>query len=498
MQEFIGNRRHLVLITAICLTIIFPSTYQSAQEKKTVREPLSEASKQWLEEVVPYIITRTEKEVFISLPSEIERGRFIESFWKKRDPVLSTPENEFKIEYYRRIALANKFFGTSGISGWRTDQGRIFILLGPPHEVQRDFNTTDSSGFNQVNKETWQYWDLPNPKLPYNVEFSFIDKYGTGNFVLYKDYQSVGSSKSADMSDLTYIFDSMELLAEAQKNPFENLDKIKTVITTQVTYDLIPFDFQVYSFKGAEGKTNIPLTINIPYSSLPSKSGNGKDLYSLSIVANISDQLGQVVTQKSKDLNFQLKPDQKATLNNQRIQVQTSLVLAPGTYGIHIVVWDNISGKTGSSHQKFIVPNFDTQKLAMSDIFLSAKTCVNGNVDSSSNAVASIKQLIPATINRTFRNGDEFEVGFEIYNLVLNEKNGQNSFKVNYAFLQGTSIVLNTPPLEPEPSAQKECQIKNSFRLKKFSPGEYILRVTSSDMVAGVSFFKEVKLIIVE
>ena len=73
------------------------------------KEPISDASRQWLEEVVPYIITSREKDVFLSLPTELDRGQFIETFWKKRDPNPQTQENEFKLEYYRRVALANKF-----------------------------------------------------------------------------------------------------------------------------------------------------------------------------------------------------------------------------------------------------------------------------------------------------------------------------------------------------------------------------------------------------
>src|SRR4030042_7132982 len=110
-----------------------------------VREPLSEAAKQWVEEVVPYIITSREKDVFLSLPTESDRGQFIETFWKKRDPNPQTSENEFKLEYYRRIALANKFFGTGGVPGWRTDRGRFYILLGPPKEIERDLTPSGSA-----------------------------------------------------------------------------------------------------------------------------------------------------------------------------------------------------------------------------------------------------------------------------------------------------------------------------------------------------------------
>src|SRR4030067_1678057 len=99
-------------------------------EAAQAKEPLSEASKQWLEEVVSYIITPREKDVFINLPTELDRGTFIKTFWKKRDPNPQTAENEFKLEYYRRIALANKFFWTGGIPGWRADTARRLPLSG--------------------------------------------------------------------------------------------------------------------------------------------------------------------------------------------------------------------------------------------------------------------------------------------------------------------------------------------------------------------------------
>ena len=79
---------------------------ETSQSEKKIIEPLSEYARQWLEGVVPYIITDVEKEIFVNLSNEVERGKFIQNFWKKRDPNPQTPENEFKEDYYRRIALA--------------------------------------------------------------------------------------------------------------------------------------------------------------------------------------------------------------------------------------------------------------------------------------------------------------------------------------------------------------------------------------------------------
>jgi len=66
---------------------------------------------------------------FLQLQTNEEREQFIEAFWQRRDPTPDTVENEFKEEHYRRIAYANERFA-SGIPGWRTDRGRIYIIWG--------------------------------------------------------------------------------------------------------------------------------------------------------------------------------------------------------------------------------------------------------------------------------------------------------------------------------------------------------------------------------
>ena len=83
-----------------------------------------------------YIITDEEREVFQKLTSLEEKEQFIEQFWFRRDPDPKSIYNEFKEEHYRRIAYANDKF-TSGFPGWMTDRGRVYIIHGPPAEIER-------------------------------------------------------------------------------------------------------------------------------------------------------------------------------------------------------------------------------------------------------------------------------------------------------------------------------------------------------------------------
>jgi GWxTD domain-containing protein len=457
------------------------------------KEPLSEASKQWLEEVVPYIITSGEKEVFLSLPTELDRGRFIETFWQKRDPNPETPENEFKLEYYRRIALANKFFGAGGVPGWRTDRGRMFILLGPPKQIERDLNPSGSVlTIAQGPRETWQYWDLPNPNLPYNLEFTFIDKFGTGNYVLQQALRMDGGRNDPfDMSDMTFQFDYLETVAEAMKNPFENLEKLKGIITTQVTYDHIPFEYGAFSFKGTDKRTLIPLLVTIPYGSLPSKRSGYDYFFSLNLTVNVSNALGQVVFEASKDFNFKKAATELAGAGGDTFRFQTSFSLEPGDYRLHLLVLDNYSGKVGTSHEPISVPDLLADGPAMSDIILSTES-VQSERPSEGEGDDLTAAVLRGSTDRIFRAGDEMSVLFEVYNLRLGESTGLNNLRAEYAFIQAGKILARIAAPSVEPSDQTDCRFQTSFRLKNFQPGEYLFRATVMDENTGQAVSREI------
>ncbi len=107
---------------------------QKKKQEEKLRKELETPYKKWLNEDVAYIITDEERKAFKRLSTDDEREQFIEQFWLRRDPTPDTEENEFKEEHYRRIAYANEHFA-SGIPGWKTDRGRIYIMYGPPDEI---------------------------------------------------------------------------------------------------------------------------------------------------------------------------------------------------------------------------------------------------------------------------------------------------------------------------------------------------------------------------
>jgi GWxTD domain-containing protein len=108
---------------------------ESLKREQKLRKELGTPYRKWVNEDVAYIITVEERKAFERLRTDEEREQFIVQFWLRRDPTPGTAVNEFKQEHYRRIAYANERFAT-GIPGWKTSRGRIYIEEGPPDEVE--------------------------------------------------------------------------------------------------------------------------------------------------------------------------------------------------------------------------------------------------------------------------------------------------------------------------------------------------------------------------
>jgi len=100
-----------------------------------------------------------------------ERLEQFEKFWKEHDPTPGTEENEWMDEFYRRIQFANENF-TAFREGWKTDMGMIYIIFGPPSDIERH-------PFDLENKphEYWIYHNI-------NKEFVFMDQSGFGEYRL--------------------------------------------------------------------------------------------------------------------------------------------------------------------------------------------------------------------------------------------------------------------------------------------------------------------------
>lgn len=122
-----------------------------------------------------YIASEKQVKKMLKADDEDKRQLFLQ-FWREKDPTPNTVENELMDEYYRRVNYANEHF-SSIREGWLTDMGAIYILFGPPNEIERRPFEMDMKPY-----EIWYYFDI-------DQQFIFVDMTGFGEYRLSQPYR---------------------------------------------------------------------------------------------------------------------------------------------------------------------------------------------------------------------------------------------------------------------------------------------------------------------
>src|ERR1700683_4370452 len=164
---------------------------QKDKARRTLKE-LDSQYKQWLNEDVIYIISPDERNAFLQLATNEEREQFIEQFWLRRSANPDLPDNDFKEEHYRRIAYANEHFA-SGIPGWKTDRGRMYIMWGAPDEIEAHptggtYDRPMDEGGGSTTTYPWETWRYRYMEgIGENIIWEFVDPTSSGEYHLTMD-----------------------------------------------------------------------------------------------------------------------------------------------------------------------------------------------------------------------------------------------------------------------------------------------------------------------
>jgi len=131
--------------------------------------PMSESEEKKYFDQIKYVASRRELYIYNQLNPQ-GKQQFLLQFWKSRDPDPTTPVNEFMVEHFRRMSIAEQSFR----GGINSNMGRIYIQYGPPVDVERQ---TFSAGSSQL-VEIWTY------TIRGRTEFVFVDLRGDGEYFL--------------------------------------------------------------------------------------------------------------------------------------------------------------------------------------------------------------------------------------------------------------------------------------------------------------------------
>jgi GWxTD domain-containing protein len=353
---------------------------------------LPERYKKWLEEDVVYIIASHERDVFLQLQSDRERDIFIEAFWKQRDPTPGTPRNEFKEEHYRRLEYANTFYGRSSpVPGWKTDRGRMYIILGAPRTIEQ---------YDSVNgvypTEIWFYMGDPALGLPTGFNLIFFKRNGTGNYVLYSPTNDGPQSLIADsmnnyqddqaaykalqklspnlaVQTLSLIpaehnppgmesLASIQLIANVFASPQKKVEvdyadailKYKDFVEVEYTANYIPSEACFQVIQDASGTSLVHYAIEPAKISV--EEAGGAYEASFQLTGRVSDAQGRTIYQFDKDFRFNLTAAELDEVRAKSISLQDSFPLVPGAYNLDILLKNTLSKEFSGAARKLTVP----------------------------------------------------------------------------------------------------------------------------------------------
>src|SRR5271156_5632472 len=305
---------------------------QKDKARKTLKE-LDTPYKQWLNEDVIYIISPDERNAFLQLATNEEREQFIEQFWLRRSSNPDLPDNDFKEEHYRRIAYSNEHYA-SGIPGWRTDRGKMYIIWGPADEVDSHptggtYDRPIDQGGGSTTTYAWEQWRWRYLEgIGENIELEFVDPSGSGEYHLTMDpsekdallhvpgaglslLESMGLASKSDRfsrSDGTNLpttlggtpssmneFTRLELYSKIQHPPETKYKDLEALVTSRLVRDQIHFSWRTDYLKVTSDTVLVPVTVQIPNLQLTFKDKDGVHSAEINIFARVSTLTGKVV-----------------------------------------------------------------------------------------------------------------------------------------------------------------------------------------------------------
>src|SRR5579859_4163467 len=496
--------------------------------KQTLKE-LDNAYKQWLSEDVIYIITPEERNAFLQLSTNEEREQFIEQFWLRRSSNPDLPDNDFKEEHYRRIAYANEHFA-SGIPGWKTDRGRMYIMWGPADEVDSHptggtYDRPMEEGGGSTSTYPWETWRYRYMEgIGENVIWEFVDPSGSGEYHLTMDpsekdallhvpgaglslLESMGMASKTDRftrSGGTNLptalggtpesmneFTRLEQYSKAFRPPQVKYKDLEALVTARIVRDQVHFAYRTDFLKVTNDTVLVPVTIQIPNNQLSFDSKEGVHSATLNIFGRVSTLTGRVV-QTFEDPVSRDFPDSlfQRSLKLQSIY-QKAVPLRPGLYRLDIVIKDVKSGNVGVINTRLQVPRYDDDTLEASSLILADQLeHVPAKQIGTGQFVLGSSKVRPK-LDGEFPSNEKLGIYMQVYNLKPDDKTHKSNATFSYTVKKGNEQVMQFKETsEDMKQTGEQVTIERLLPLATLTPGKYSLEIVATDTLSNKTVTK--------
>ena len=499
------------------------------KRNKKLEKELETAYRKWLQEDVLYILTTEERDAFLHLNSDEEREQFIEQFWLRRDPTPDSIENEFREEHYRRIAYANERF-SSGKPGWRTDRGRIYIAWGPPDDIESHpsggayYRPMEEGGGSTSTYafEQWRYRYLEG--VGQEVILEFVDPSMSGEYRLTMDpsekdallnvpgaglslLEEMGLADKTSRFDRTdgtrlplrpgelgnnlrsqrggwEAFDRMQQYAAILKAPPVKFADLEALVTTRISFNLLPFDVRLDFLRITDQSILVPVTVAIKKKDLTFQLKQGVHQSTINVFGRITTMTGRVVDTFEDVIRLDVPASLLERALEEKAVYQKALALRPGLYKLNLVLKDLNNGNVGTVEQRLVVPRFEEDRLAHSSLILAdlIERVPSKNVGSGQFVIGNSK--VRPAVGETFGPNDRMGIYLQVYNLAVNDATHKPDATIEYTIRQGDKTIFDYSETTAQMErAGEQLTLEKVLSLKDLPPGDYTLSLKITDRV---------------
>ena len=506
---------------------------QKKANAKALKQELGSTYKKWLNEDVRWIITPEEMSAFKQLSNDEERDQFIEQFWLRRDPTPDTVENEYKEEHYRRIAYANEHFA-AGKAGWRTDRGRIYIVFGPPDEIDAhpsggQYNRPMEEGGGETSTypfETWRYRYIEGlGDKGQEVMIEFVDTCMCGDYHMTIDpnekdallhtpgaglttYEQMGITSKADriagigsstlgpMSgmDNTKQFDKLDLYAKLNTAPKVKFKDLEEVVSHKINVNLMPFDIRTDFVKVTGDTVLVPVTIQVKNKDITFVNKDGIQRGTVNIFGRVTGLTGKIAQTFEDTVQVDVPNELLEKTQEHQSLYWKALPLRPGRYRFDIVVKDVNGDRVGTWSHGVVVPEYNEDKLASSSLILAdhmekvpAKSIGAGNFVIGQTKFAYPHLELADGKPASFKRDQRMNLWLQVYNLQADEKTNKPSAKIEYEIINvanNQAVLHSSESTDTMGNLGDQVTLEKSLALSSFQPGIYRLTVKVDDNIS--------------
>ncbi len=505
-------------------TVAKPMTdKQRKKQEDKLRKELETPYKKWLNEDVGYIITDEERTAFKRMATDDERQTFIEGFWLRRDPTPDTEENEFKEEHYRRIEYANEHYA-SGIPGWKTDRGRIYITFGPADEVDShpsggSYNRPYEEGGGTTSTypfEKWRYRYIDG--IGTNIEIEFVDTTMSGEYRMSMDpsekdallyvpnagltmMESMGMASKTDRfnrTDGTHLgtgnqplpasmneFERLEQFAKLQRPPSVKFKDLDAVVSSSIRYNTLPFKVRADYMKITDSTVLVTITVQFERKDLQFQQKDNVARATVNILGHISSLAGRRVNTIEDVVTVEVPSDLLGKAIEGASVYQKAVPLAPGMYRLNVVAKDVVGGNMTTYPMALNVPHFEEEKLAQSSLILAdlIEKVPTRNIGTGQFVIGDTK--VRPRLNETFDRNEKLGIYAQFYNFGPDEKTNKPNGSIQYEITKNGSdkaVLDYTEELTSIVGASShQVTVEKLLPLQSLEPGQYTLKMKVVD-----------------